>query len=180
MRLLDLSHPVTIHSPGWVGYPGMKLWYFQTHQTDGIVSQMIETPLHLSTHLDAPMHGISGGKDVASIQLDQLVGPAAVADVSEVGEWGVYTPELVMSKVQVQRGDILLIHTGWYRHYAGMPEEDLTRYFCKHPGPDHHFAEWVVEMRLRWIGVDCGSADHPMNTSIRWKRADLARDYERR
>ena len=87
MRLVDLSHPVTMHSPGWVGYPGMKMWYFQTHQTHGIVSQMIETPLHLSTHLDAPMHGISGGADMASISLEQLVGQAAIADVSEVGEW---------------------------------------------------------------------------------------------
>jgi len=43
MRVVDLSHPVTVHSPGWVGYPGLKLWYFQTHQTNGIVSQMIET-----------------------------------------------------------------------------------------------------------------------------------------
>jgi kynurenine formamidase len=180
MRLVDLSHPVTIHSPGWVGYPGLKLWYLQTHQTHGIVSQMIETPLHLSTHLDAPMHGVSGGADVASLPLDQLVGPAAIADVSEVGEWGVYTPELVMQKVNVRPGDILILHTGWHRYYAGMPEEDLVRYFCKHPGPDRRFADWVVEMRFRWIGVDCGSADHPMNTSIRWKRPDLAREYERR
>src|SRR5437667_8176437 len=74
MRLVDLSHPVTIHSPGWVGYPGMKMWYFQTHQTNGIVSQMIETPLHLSTHLDSEMHGVSGGRDIASVSLDQCVG----------------------------------------------------------------------------------------------------------
>src|SRR5437667_1588 len=113
MRLVDLSHPVTIHSPGWVGYPGMKMWYFQTHQTNGIVSQMIETPLHLSTHLDAEMHGVSGGRDIASVSLDQCVGPAAIVDISEVGEWGVYTPELVQSKVEVRPRDILILHAGW-------------------------------------------------------------------
>src|SRR5438132_1644597 len=143
MRLVDLSHPVTIHSPGWVGYPGMKMWYFQTHQTNGIVSQMIETPLHLSTHLDSEMHGVSGGRDIASVSLDQCVGPAAIVDISEVGEWGVYTPELVQSKVEVRPRDILILHAGWARYYAGMPEEDLTRYFCKHPGPDHRFAAWT-------------------------------------
>ena len=37
----------------------------------------------------------------------------------------------------------------------------------KHPGPDREFAEWAKKMKLRWIGVDCGSADHPMNTKIR-------------
>ena len=180
MRVVDLSHAVTIHSPGWVGYPGMKLWYFQTHQTNGIVSQMIETPLHLSTHLDGEMHGVPGGRDIASIPLDQCVGPAAIADVSAVGEWGVYTPDLVRSKVEVRPGDILIIYTAWAQFYSGMPKEDLVTYFCRHPGPDHRFAEWAIEMKFRWIGVDTGSADHPMNTSIRAKRPDLTREYERR
>jgi len=37
----------------------------------------------------------------------------------------------------------------------------------KHPGPDREFAEWAKKKKLRWLGVDCGSADHPMNTIIR-------------
>jgi kynurenine formamidase len=37
----------------------------------------------------------------------------------------------------------------------------------KHPGPDREFAEWAKKKKLRWIAVDCGSADHPMNTIIR-------------
>lgn len=36
-----------------------------------------------------------------------------------------------------------------------------------HPGPDREFAEWAKKKKLRWIGVDCGSADHPMNTILR-------------
>lgn len=177
VELIDLSHPVTIHSPGWIGHPGMRMWYLQTHQTHGIVSQMIETPLHLSTHLDSEMHGISGGRDIASVPLDRLVGDGAIADVSAVGEWGVYTPELVESQVQVRDGDILILHTGWWRHYSGMPEEDLVKYFCKHPGPSLSFMKWVIAKNLKWIGMDCGSADHPMNTSIRYKRPDLAAQY---
>jgi kynurenine formamidase len=35
-------------------------------------------------------------------------------------------------------------------------------------------------MKLRWWGFDAGSADHPMNTSIRERRPDLAREYRRR
>ena len=37
----------------------------------------------------------------------------------------------------------------------------------KHPGPDREFAEWAKKKKLRWTGVDCGSADHPMNTIVR-------------
>jgi kynurenine formamidase len=37
----------------------------------------------------------------------------------------------------------------------------------KHPGPDREFAEWAKKKKIKWIGVDCGSADHPMNTILR-------------
>lgn len=168
-----------MHSPGWVGYPGLKMWYMQNHHTNGIVSQMIETPLHLSTHLDGEMHGVSGGKDIASIPLDRLYGEGAIVDVSDVGEWGVYTPEMIEGRVEVKQDDILIVHTGWWRHYSGMPEEDLPRYFCMHPGPSPSMVDWMIEKNLKWLGVDCGSADHPMNTSIRKMRPDLAKRYER-
>jgi hypothetical protein len=32
----------------------------------------------------------------------------------------------------------------------------------QHPGPDREFAEWCKAKKIKWIGVDCGSADHPM------------------
>jgi kynurenine formamidase len=48
-----------------------------------------------------------------------------------------------------------------------MPTADEIRYMVKHPGPDREFADWAKAKKLRWIGVDCGSADHPMNTIIR-------------
>ena len=37
----------------------------------------------------------------------------------------------------------------------------------RHPGPSLDFINWVREKKIKWIGVDCGSADHPMNTKIR-------------
>ena len=42
------------------------------------------------------------------------------------------------------------------------------------------FADWCKKKKLKWIGVDCGSADHPFNTKIRdWmpKEADKADAY---
>ncbi len=37
----------------------------------------------------------------------------------------------------------------------------------QHSGPDREFSVWAKEKGIKWIGVDCGSADHPMNTIIR-------------
>jgi len=53
---------------------------------------------------------------------------------------------------------------------------DETKYFIRHPGPTREFAEWVLERRVRYLAVDAGSADHPMNTVIQRLRADEAED----
>ncbi len=181
MRVVDLTQPFSMHTPGWVGYPSPKISYFQRHHTHGIVSQFIETPLHISTHLDAEMHIKSGGADIASIPLDVLVGEGVIVDLRDVaGDCSLIRPEHITKKVPVREGDILIYHTGWHRFYNGCREEDEVRYFCKHPGGGRAMAEWIVAMKLKWTGFDTGSGDHPMNTSIRNKRPDLAREYAAR
>jgi len=47
-------------------------------------------------------------------------------------------------------------------------------------GPTREFAEWVLRRGVRWIAVDAGSADHPMNTVIRRLRADEAEEAEKK
>ncbi|MBI2461418.1 MAG: cyclase family protein, partial [Candidatus Rokubacteria bacterium] len=120
-----------------------------------------------------------GAGDIASLPLTKLVREGVIVDVSDaVGDWDVITPGQITDKVQVKRGDILVIHTGYHRYYQGMPEQDLTRYFCLHPGGTRELAEWMLEMEIAWWGVDAGSGDHPMNTTIRYMRPDLTRRFE--
>jgi kynurenine formamidase len=179
MKLVDLTHTFSIHTPGWVGYPSPKLSYFQRHATHGIVSQWLELPLHSGTHFDGEMHIVSGGKDMASIPLDRLCRQGVIVDISdEMHDWAVITPEQITSRAEVRKGDILIYHTGYHRHFNGGSDEDEERYFLRHPGGDRRLAEWIVEMELAWTGFDCGSGDHPMNTSIRYKRPDATRAFE--
>ncbi|MDE0138594.1 MAG: cyclase family protein [bacterium] len=181
MKIVDLSHPINIHTPGWVGYPGSKIYYTQTLQTNRVVSQRIESSLHVGTHLDGPMHMADGGGDMASLPLTKLIHEGVIVDVSdEVSDWSIITPEMITSKVEVKKGDILIIHTGYHRYYEGKPEQDLTRYFCMHPGGTRELAEWMLEMELAWWGIDAGSGDHPMNTTIRHMRPDLTRRFEQK
>ncbi|HZA59062.1 MAG TPA: cyclase family protein [Solirubrobacterales bacterium] len=179
MRLVDLTHTFSIHTPGWVGYPSPKLSYFQRHATHGIVSQMLELPLHSGTHFDGEFHIISGGKDLRSVPLETLCREGVIVDISDLMEdWAVIKPSMITDRAEVKKGDILIYHTGYHRYYNGGPEEDEERYFLRHPGGDREFAEWIVEMELAWTGFDCGSGDHPMNTSIRFKRPDARDAFE--
>jgi len=124
---------------------------------------------HVGTHLDGEIHFYTPGKDIADLDVnDFLVGPGAVVDLSDAtGDYEIYTSEMIEERVEVREGAILIIHTGYHHFGWDMPTADEIRYMVKHPGPDLEFAHWVREKKIRWIGVDCGSADHPMNTIIR-------------
>jgi kynurenine formamidase len=74
---------------------------------------------------------------------------------------------MITKKVEVKTGDILVINTGYHRYAWDQEGSDEIRYFVKHPGPGPDFHKWALDKKLKWIGVDCGSADHPMNTIIR-------------
>ena len=179
MKIVDLSHLMNVHTPGWVGYAGNQMYYAQNLQTKMIVAQRIDTALHVGTHIDGAMHGTDGMGDMASYPLDFLVGAGAVVDVSRhMDDWAVITPEMIEeAPVEIREGDILIIHTGWHRYWEGQPRQDLVRYFCMHPGGKIELLEWMLKKKIKWFGIDCGSADHSMNTSIRMMRPDIAKRF---
>lgn len=57
MKMIDLSHMMNVHTPGWVGYAGNKRYYAQNLQTGGIVAQRIATAMHVGHTLMGPFPG---------------------------------------------------------------------------------------------------------------------------
>ena len=143
--------------------------YFKRLAPNGANGQLLTHSNHLGTHLDGEIHFYTPGKDIASLDLNEfLVGPGVVVDLSDaVGDYQIYTAEMVEERVEVREGDILIIHTGYHHFGWDMPYANEIRYMVQHSGPDREFAEWAKAKKIKWIGVDCGSADHPMNTIIR-------------
>ena len=168
MKLIDLTIPLGIGTPPWPTYEPLQVQYFKRLAPNGANGQVVTHSNHVGTHLDGEIHFYTPGKDIASLELDFLMHEGAVVDLSDVcGDYDVYTTKMVEDRVEVKEGDILIIHTGYHHYGWDQPTADEIRYMVKHPGPDREFADWAKKKKLRWIGVDCGSADHPMNTIIR-------------
>lgn len=168
LRVIDLTQNISHLTPPWPTYEPLQIKFFKRLAPNGANGQLITTSNHVGTHLDGPLHFDTAGRDIASLELEKLVGPAAVADISDIAEdFGIYTPQDIMDRVEVKKGDILIINTGYHKYGWDQPQADERRYMLRHPGPSMEFVDWVKEMELKWIGVDCGSADHPMNTKIR-------------
>jgi arylformamidase len=168
MKIIDLTIPLSISTPPWPTYEPLQVKYFKRLAPNGANGQIVTHSNHLGTHLDGEIHFYTPGKDIASLDFDFLYGPGVIVDLSDaVGDYDIYTSQMVEERVEVREGDILIIHTGYHRYGWDQPTADEVRYMVKHPGPDREFAEWCKAKKLKWLAVDCGSADHPMNTIIR-------------
>ncbi len=180
MKLIDLTIPLGIATPAWPTYEPLQMKYFKRLAPNGANGQILTHSNHVGTHLDGEIHFYTPGRDIASTPLDYLVHDGVVVDLSDVvGDYDIYTSAMVEERVEVRDGDILIIHTGYHHYGWDQPTADEVRYMVKHPGPDREFAAWAKRKKLRWIGVDCGSADHPMNTIIRDWMPRQAREADR-
>ncbi|MGV8038938.1 MAG: cyclase family protein [Thermoanaerobaculaceae bacterium] len=168
MKPIDLSIPIGIATPAWPTYEPLQMKYFKRLAPNGANGQLLTHSNHVGTHLDGEIHFYTPGKDIAALDLDFLMHEGVIVDLSDAaGDYDVYTSKMIEERVEVRDGDILVIHTGYHHYGWDQPTADEIRYMVKHPGPDREFALWCRSKNLRWIGVDCGSADHPMNTIIR-------------
>lgn len=168
MLPIELSIPLGIGTPPWPTYEPLQMKYFKRLAPNGANGQILTHSNHIGTHLDGEIHFYTPGKDIAGLKLDFLMHEGVVVDLSDAaGDYDVYTSKMVEDRVEVKEGDILIIHTGYHHYGWDQPSADEIRYMVKHPGPDLEFAQWCKRKKLRWLGVDCGSADHPMNTIIR-------------
>jgi arylformamidase len=168
MKVIDLTIPLGVGTPPWPTYEPLQVKYFKRLAPNGANGQLLTHSNHMGTHLDGEIHFYTPGKDIAELDMDFLVNDGAIVDLSDVaGDYDVYSSKMIEERVEVKEGDILIIHTGYHHFGWDQDTADEIRYMVKHPGPDYEFVEWAIEKKLRWIGVDCGSADHPMNTIIR-------------
>ncbi|MGM0441708.1 MAG: cyclase family protein [Elusimicrobiota bacterium] len=183
MKMYDLTQKLSIHTPPWPSYKPLGIQYFKrlagAHMGQGANGQLIETSNHVGTHMDGEIHFHASGRTIGETPLEDFCGEGAIADISdEVSDYSLYTPEMIESKVDVKKGDILVINTGYHKYAWDKKDSDEIRYFVKHPGPGPDFHKWALEKELKWIGVDCGSADHPMNTILKDWHPKLFKEAE--
>lgn len=189
-EMLDMAVPFSVQTPQWANYIPLSVTYFKRvggqHFGMGRNGSICNSSIHLASHMDGEKHFWPAGRTIGEVPLEEWVGPGVIADISDkVSNSSVYTPKMIEDVVEVREGDILVIKTGWHKYGWISPDSDEFRYMIKHPGPSPDFAEWALKKKIKWIGVDCVAADHPMNTIQRlWHpktfeeaNAKLIRDF---
>lgn len=130
----------------------------------------IHTGEHIGTHIDAPVHWISGrdGRDVSEIPLERLIGPAAVLDfTAEVAD----NPDFLLDIAHVEAwerkhgafgpGTWLLLRTGWDARASDQEAFLNADETGSHtPGFTAECAQWLASRQeLSGIGVETVGID---------------------
>jgi len=118
---------------------------------------------HTGTHLDAPLHCSKKGWAVNEIPLDYLWGQGVVVSIPKRELEEIGPDDFDRAKPKIERGDIVIINTGWHKHYCG-PITDWNKavYFAlKNPGLKQAGAQWVIDKGVKVLGVDYIGVDHP-------------------
>jgi kynurenine formamidase len=157
----ELSHPWGMYTPIFPGYEEIKLERLTYHAKHGVMTHKITTIFHTSTHVNAPIHLLPGQAAVGDLPLDTFFGTGVVLSVPK-GKWELIEPaDLERATPAVAADDIVLINTGWHHRYS-----DSKEYFGHAPGLSPRAAQWLIDKRVKLVGVDTATVDHPLATSI--------------
>ena len=158
-ELVDLSHPIR---DGLVTYPGLPAPTITPHLTreasrekyapgTEFAMDVITMIGNTGTYLDSPFHRYAEGGDLASLELETLVGvPAEVFRLTDAARRGI--PAEVFFDRELA-GTAVLLHTGWSRHF-GTPEYAHGSPFLTEAGARH-----LVDAGVAIVGIDSLNID---------------------
>ena len=161
LELIELSHVWGHGVPSEPGQLDVRMQRAVKHAQHGVLAWRITTSLHTGTHMNAPIHLVQKGADLADVSPDRLFGNGAVVDVPK-GRWELVTAaDLQAAQPVIKKGDVVVIVTGWHHKYS-----DALEYWGESPGLSRDAAEWLVSMEPKLVAVDTPQVDHPLATSM--------------
>ena len=154
MPLVDLTQPF---SSGMGSSPDASLERRFRIEDHGLNATMVAASVHAGTHLDAPSHFYERGRTIEQLSLAETCGPAVCWHVDRGPGEPILASDLEEQSPRLKDGDILFLHTGWDRHFEG----DQQAYEV-HPYLSEEAAGWLVDRRIKLLGVDFTTPDLPM------------------
>ncbi len=147
--------------PEWPSTPSLDFHVRQFHAKDGVYTMEFDGIMHRGTHMDAPVHVLANQPYITDYPLWRFFGTGVAVSIPK-GKWEVITADdLENATPRIEPHDIVMINTGSHHHWG-----DNDDYFAYGTGLYKEAAEWLVERRVKLVGVDVQALDHPLGTKI--------------
>ncbi len=149
MNYIDLTHTFTNDMPVFPGDAGSELIQTAELGKDGVLDHQVKTGMHVGTHMDAPAHMLEGGKYLHEYPPAKFFGRGVIIDAR-----GKTAADIqLLSEVQIQKGDIVLVCFGWSTEFV------KDEYYLNYPELTADFAKKLTELGASIVGTDTPSPD---------------------
>jgi len=145
--LIDLSVLLNERTPVYPGDPATKIAPAGVLSKDGYTDHYLSVGTHVGTHIDAPMHMLEGGKSLEAMPMEQFAGRGRLVEISS-------SDFNEVKAAGIQEGDIVLFRTG-----MGTKYHDPV-YFEDYPVMSEDVAKYLMETKVKMVGVDTCSVDN--------------------
>lgn len=149
MQYIDLSIPINPQTLVYPGDPPVKVEPALQLAKDGCNDHVVTMGTHVGTHIDAPLHMLEGGKSLDQFGPDKFIGRGRLVKLRN------QTYDLAdFEQAGIEAGDIVLIYSGASDVYPD------PSYMESYPAMPEDVARFLVEKRVKAVGVDMCSVDH--------------------
>ena len=145
-KWIDISLTIKPGRIVWPGDPEVEVTkLMQIEKGDMCNTRLLKCPVHVGTHIDAPLHFIEGGEGIETLPLSSLAGPAKVIEIkndkiiplSEVEDKNISEGDIVLFKTI--NSSIYLKEDTFNENYAYLSTEA---------------ARYLVSKKISTVGID--------------------------
>ena len=143
---IDISLTIETGRIVWPGDPGVEVSkLMQIEKGDICNTSLLTCPVHVGTHVDAPLHFVDGGDGIESLPLYSLAGKAKVFEIINKTE----IPLGEIENSDINEGDIVLFKT--INSTVYLKEKSFNEEYVY---LSTEAAEYLVMKKIATVGID--------------------------
>jgi len=153
--IIDLTLRLNEETPVYPGDPKLKITIASTFEAEGYNGHSLTMGTHAGTHIDGPAHMIKDGKTLDTFLPERFVGRGRYVMVKN----NIFTMADVIA-AEIEEDDIVVFNTEMSYRLRD------TAYFNDYPVMTLEIAEYLVECKVKMVGVDTCSVDNQPNFPV--------------
>lgn len=165
-RVVDLTHAYDGQFPTFDGTPGIEYEWAVKFEDSGYQLHKLTIFEHTGTHIDAPFHFSEDGASVDQLDVQKLVAPLVIIDITERAaedaNSAVEASDIeawISANGDIPAGAVVALRSGWAKkvNQAAFRNDDAGNFAF--PGFAKSATDLLLELDAAAIGVDTLSLD---------------------
>ncbi|MGE0207020.1 MAG: cyclase family protein [Candidatus Babeliales bacterium] len=145
MKIIDISWPISEAMTEYKDGKSVKLTPTKTMEHNGVREWLLQMNNHTGTHIDGPAHFLATGQTIDKFELQSVIGPCRVLDLTSVTEK--IMPE-DLEPFGIEKNEIILLKT---TNSFRQPTDNFTYNFAYISDAAAHY---LAHARIKALGFD--------------------------